>query len=171
MGNLSLELRDMARRAGLCDKWFGKWSAEETNESLFMKYKNGIDFSIDRDWISNDFIKSNWSQEVLRRNFIFVDDIGFVCDNAKGVVVVNGDSDVTFEFTDFVVADVYVRHHSKAHFNVSVNARVMINLYDHAEVTINSCDDSRVNVFRYSKEASIHDIGDNKCVEHVGKTE
>lgn len=46
MGNLSLELKEMARNNGLCDKWFGEWVDESDDATLFDKYKRGIDFSI-----------------------------------------------------------------------------------------------------------------------------
>jgi hypothetical protein len=66
MKELSIELRNMAREAGLCDQWFGEWNDDSDNTTLFDKYKRGIDFCIEHGYPTNEFIKSHWDKEMLR---------------------------------------------------------------------------------------------------------
>lgn len=166
MENLSLELRKMARKAGLCDRWFSEWKKDETDESLFDKYKKGIDFSIEYNWISNDFIKRHWDKPILQANNIFVDDKNISKDSLKGIIIVNGDCDMTLNFSAFDVADVYIRHTSKVIINAWYMARIMLNVYDDAEVTINSNVQSRVYVYKHSPHSVVKNIGDNDCIIH-----
>lgn len=162
MGNLSTELRSMARGAGLCNKWFGEWKDNTETDILFDMYKRGIDFSISHDWISNDFIKRNWSKEVLQRNNIFVDDINISCESPKGTIIINGDSNILISFSDYDAADVYVRHNSKVHFTINSHARIMINVYDNASIVLDNSDSAIVSVFNHSNPSNVKDIGSIK---------
>ena len=159
MENISTELKGMARSNGLCDKWFGEWEKESDDTTLFDKYKRGIDFSIEHDWISNDFIKSHWDKETLQSNNIFVDDKDMELENAKGTVVVNGDCDLTFNYNLFTVSDIYARHSSRIKITVRDHARVMVNLYDNATVEIDCDDMARVYVYQHSKDSKIVNVG------------
>ena len=159
MGNLSLELKEMARNNGLCDKWFGEWVDESDDAILFDKYRRGIDFSIERDWISNEFIKSHWDKEVLQSNNIFVDDKDMELENTKGTVIINGDCDLTFNYSLFTVSDIYARHNSIVRVMAKDHARIMVNLYDNASVKIDCDDMAKVYVYQHSKDSKIVSIG------------
>lgn len=159
MGNLSLELKEMARNNGLCDKWFGEWVDESDDATLFDKYRRGIDFSIERDWISNEFIKSHWDKEVLQSNNIFVDDKDMELENTKGTVIINGDCDLTFNYSLFTVSDIYARHNSIVRVMAKDHARIMVNLYDNASVKIDCDDMAKVYVYQHSKDSKIVSIG------------
>ena len=41
MDNLSIKLREMARKQGLCDQWFGEWKDDTDNTSLLINIKGG----------------------------------------------------------------------------------------------------------------------------------
>ena len=159
MGNLSLELKEMARNNGLCDKWFGEWVDESDDATLFDKYKRGIDFSIEHDWISNEFIKSRWDKEVLQDNNIFVDDKDMELENTKGTVIINGDCDLTFNYNLFTVSDLYARHNSIVRVTAKDHARIMVNLYDNAIVEIDCDYMAKVYVYQHSKDSKIVSIG------------
>jgi hypothetical protein len=164
MKELSIELRDMARKAGLCDKWFGEWDDDSNNEVLFDKYKRGIDFSIDKDWISNDFIKSHWDKETLQSYNIFVDDKGIKTENEKGIIIINGDSDIEMEYGNFDTADIYIRHTSNVKINALGFSRIMVNIYDDAIVEINCSEMAKVYVYKHSKKCNIKSVGENECL-------
>jgi hypothetical protein len=153
MGNaISKELRSMARENGLCDKWFKEWDDDTTDEELFDKYKRGIDFSIDHEWITNDFIKSHWSKELLHRNGIFVDDKDVAVESLNTTVIVNGDSDITLSYALYDFADIYVRHTSKVKVIARQGAKIFVNIYDEAEVTVDKDDTSKVYIYNNKKE-------------------
>lgn len=157
--NLSIKLREMARKQGLCDQWFGEWKDDTDNTALFDKYKRGIDFAIEHDYPSLEFIRSSWDKDELQSNNIFLDHKGIVCNNLKGTVVVNGESDITLDYCMFDTSDVYVRHNSKVVVNAKDKCRIMINLYDMAEATINCNDEARVYVYKHGDKCNIKSIG------------
>ena len=161
-----MELRNMARKAGLCDQWFGEWKDDSDTSTLFDKYKRGIDFCIEHNYPTNDFIKTHWDKPTLQANNIFVDDKNISKDSLKGIIIVNGDCDMTLNFSAFDVADVYIRHTSKVIINAWYMARIMLNVYDDAEVTINSNVQSRVYVYKHSPHSVVKNIGDNDCIIH-----
>lgn len=59
------------------------------------------------------------------------------CGNCEGELV----------FNRFSSCDMYIRHTSKVHFDVSQVAKVFINLYDNAEITIKQSDIAKVYVY------------------------
>jgi len=71
---LSIKLRESARKVGLCDEWYDKWEDETDKEGLIDKYLRGLDFCIKHRWPTKTFIKQNFSQDFLRRHGILVDD-------------------------------------------------------------------------------------------------
>lgn len=163
MSKLSNELKAMARDNGLCDEWYGEWKDYESEDSLIDKYKRGIDFSIQKDWISNEYIKSHFDKEVLHRNNVFVDDKEYVS-NPNGVVVINGNSNINIDLSMFDFADIYVRHNSKLHIHTKMCAKAFINVYDNAEVYIESYDSAKVYVYRHSLTTNVSDSGPIKCL-------
>ena len=72
---LSIKLREDARRLGLSKECYDKWKDETSQEELCKKYKTGLDFCIKHNWPSNSFIKQHFTQEFRRKNGILVDDI------------------------------------------------------------------------------------------------
>lgn len=158
----------MARKAGLCDKWFSDWKDDETTQSLLDKYKLGIDFSIDTDWISNDFIKSHWSKKVLQENLIYVDDT-IETDCSGGTVIINGKSDILMRCGMYSVTDIYARHDSRLKVIATDNASVMVNVYDNAEIIVDSSDKSKVYVYVHSDSCTVKDVGTNGFMKRFSK--
>ena len=164
MENLSTKLKKMARNAGLCDKWFGGWEDNSDTSILFDKYKRGIDFCIDKNYPTNDFIKSSWDKETLNRYNIFVDDKGITKDGIQGTAIINGDSEITLNFGVFDAADIYLRHTSKLKLNARYMAKIMVNLYDDSEVTVNCVEGAKVYIYKHSENSIINDIGENESM-------
>lgn len=164
MKELSIELRDMARKAGLCDQWFGEWKDDSDNATLFDKYKRGIDFCIEHGYPTNEYIKSHWDKEMLIDNNIFVDDKDVSVEMVKGTVIVNGDSDISLKCESFGTADVYVRHTSKMKVAATGFARVMLNVYDDAEVEVDCSEMAKVYVYRHSESSKVKSIGENEIL-------
>ena len=69
---LSMKLREDARKIGLCDKWYGEWEDETKMDKLIIMFKKGLDFCIQHRWPSKSFIKQHFKQDYLRRNGILV---------------------------------------------------------------------------------------------------
>jgi len=159
MGNLSIKLRQMARKNGLCDEWFEAWDDNTDNTTLLEKYKRGIDFSIEHDWISNEFIKSNWDKSTLQENGVFVDDKNILLKNKKGIFIINGESDIKMYFDGYDTADIYVRHLSKLEVIVQGHAKIRINIYDNSEIISNCNEDGRIYIYKHTDFGDIKDVG------------
>lgn len=160
----STELRDMARRAGLCDEWFGEWKDNSSDDVLIGKYLRGIDFAIKNEYPSVDYILNNWDKETLRRNKVFIDEKDYVAEDIDERSVVMGNSNMEMYFGDYIASDVYVRHRSILTVIATGHAVVMLNLYDGCEVTVNSTDMAKVYIYKHSSTCTINDVGDNKAM-------
>jgi len=143
---LQQELKVMAVSLGLCQQWQDQWGMPDSDE-LVGKYVEGIDFAIQHDFPSIEYIESNFSKEVLRRNGVYCNDkiIG-----KKRVMVLLGNSSGEIRLNDFEVVTVYARHDSEVKISVSDFASVLVYAYDNAKVTIDNKGYHRQRVYNYS---------------------
>ena len=146
MDKLNKDLRDAAIRFGLCTEWTNDWSENHNKQELIEMWLRGIDFAISHNYPSNEFIKENFSAELLKENNVFIDSIIREY-NLNRIAMACGNSEGELVFDRFSSCDMYIRHTSKVHFDVSQVAKVFINLYDNAEITIKQSDIAKVYVY------------------------
>lgn len=132
---------------GLCDEWFGQWADSTGEQELIDKYKRGIDFAIEHDWPSVEFIKANFSERTLHGNLIFNDDEVALYDAPSGVYIFNGNCRGAVSFGGWTVATVYVRHTSELRIYADGNAKVFVRLYDESGATEYASEEAVVKVF------------------------
>lgn len=156
--NLGKQLKSQAKSLGACEK--GLDNLERLNEQeLVNRYVHFIDFAIDSNFPSNEFIKKNFDKELLHRNNIYVDD--FVeRRNARQVVVVQGKSTGLLQYDGMTVADVYVRHDSEITIDCSRLSKVFISVYDNAKVNVTQRDGASVYVYLHGSSCSYKSDGD-----------
>lgn len=159
MNELNTSLRNDAIRFGLCSGWQNDWSENRNKQELIDMWLRGIDFAIMHNYPTNDFIKEHFEDELLKQNNIFVD-CPITGMNLNGKVIVNGDCTGTFTFDGFAACDLYIRHNSNVHIDASRFAKIFINLYDDAIVTIKQRDISKVYVYRHSENCHVKCDGD-----------
>lgn len=141
--NKSLRLR--ARELGLCDKWYDGWDKGSTRQELIDKYLEGIDFCIANDYPKLEFIKAQFPQKLLFVNGIFVDDkVDAV--NLKTAVLL-GESSGKLYYNGLYTGNVYVRHSSVLQIEAVGGARVFVEVYDNALVTVAADSESKVFVY------------------------
>ena len=63
--DLNIALREMARKAGLCDKWYEEWKDDDTIDKCLERYVKGYDFAVKNDYPPLDFIRENFRKEVF----------------------------------------------------------------------------------------------------------
>ena len=150
MDNIELNktLRHMARNHGLCDAWYGEWRNDTTNDELLNMYVRGIDFSINNDWITNDFAKEHFTEEELAEHGIFFDKQELKEYNLPNLIL-NGSCSGIAEYNHFSVGNVYVRHKSKVKITVWDFAKCFIEVYDNAEVEVINYANNRVFVYQH----------------------
>lgn len=135
MENLSETLKQQAVDLGLCRPWTDAWG-DCDQQGLIDKFVKGIDFCLERDWPTTEFIKSNFDRSLLNRNLIFVDEHIDVKEARGGVYVINGECSGTIRFPQWAAATIYVRHRSKIRIEADGFAKVFIRVYDGAEVDV-----------------------------------
>ena len=159
MDKLNKDLRDAAIRLGLCEEWTDDWSENHNKQELIEMWLRGIDFAISHNYPSNEFIKENFSAELLKENNVFIDSIIREY-NLNRIAVTCGNCEGELIFDGFSSCDVYIRHTSKVHFDVSQFAKVFINLYDDAEITIKQSDIAKVYVYLHGSNCHVNYEGD-----------
>lgn len=156
--NLGKKLKLQAESLGACEK--GLDNLEKLNEQeLVNRYIHFIDFAIDMNWPSNEFIKSNFDQELLHKNNVYVDE--FVeRRNARQVVVVQGRCTGNLLYDGMTCADVYVRHESEVTIDCSRLSKVFISVYDNAKVKVVQRDGASVYVYLHGDACAVSTEGD-----------
>lgn len=148
-------LRGLARRNGLCDKWFSEWVDNDNDQSLIDKYIRGQDFCIEHDYPPLPMIRSVFSQKILHDNHIYTDG-EFYERNPKRYVVALGDSSLNLRFDEYAVATVYARHDSTVDISLYGHAIVDVRLFNNARIVVRHLDPkSKLNIFVRSERAEL----------------
>jgi hypothetical protein len=156
--NLGKTLKSQAKRLGACDK--GLDNLERLNEQeLINRYVHFIDFAISAQFPSNDFIKENFSEELLHHNNIYVD--SFVeRRNARQIVVIQGKSYGNLYYDGYNTADVYVRHDSDIVIDCTRMSKIFISVYDNAKVKVVQRDGASVYVYTHGDKCKVETEGE-----------
>ena len=114
---LNMEVKDLSSRLkkdaialGLCNQWQKEWKDNEDKQSLITKYFDGLDFPLKYHWPSNQFIKENFEQNLLRKNNILVDDTRSLLNPAEAVIL--GNSKATIRVNSQNNSIIYIRDKS-----------------------------------------------------------
>lgn len=152
------KLKLQAESLGACEKGLDR--LEKLNEQeLVNRYLHFIDFAIERDFPSNEFIKKNFDRNVLERNNVYVD-AKFERRNARQIVVVQGGSKGCLLYDGYTAADVYVRHESEVIIDCSRLSKVFISVYDNAKVKVVQRDGASVYVYLHGDGCEVSSEGD-----------
>lgn len=146
MNNLSETLKQQAVDLGLCRPWTEAWG-NCSQQELIDKYKKGIDFCIDKQYPSNEFIKANFDRHLLNENLIFVDEHINLETAPSGIYVINGECTGRIWFGKWAAATIFVRHNSKIRIEADRYAKVFVRLYDNAEVECDYDESAVVKVY------------------------
>lgn len=147
-------LKQQAVGLGLCTQWQGEWGQPTDNE-LIQKYIRGIDFCIEHNYPSNDYIKSNFDVESLHRNGIFVDEtINVGRNNPQRILVFNGRCVGSINVDGFSCRTIYIRGDSCINITAKGFSRTFIRVYDNARVNVIVNGGAKAFVYRYGGDIS-----------------
>ena len=146
MKNLSETLKQQAVGLGLCRPWTEAWGDCDQQE-LIEKFVKGIDFCLQRNWPTPEFIKANFDRDLLNSNLIFVDEYLDFDMMPSGIYIINGECSGTIRFAPWTAATVYVRHTSNVKIIANDFAKVFVRLYDEAEVGTEAEESAVVKVY------------------------
>lgn len=147
MSNLSDTLKQQAVSLGLCHKWTEAWADNSGQQELIDKFVKGIDFCLERDWPSNDFIKANFDRDLLNSNLVFIDEYVDMDMAPSGIYILNGECYGRLSFAPWAAATVYLRHNSKVAVVASDFAKVFVRIYNEADVEVEADESAVVKVY------------------------
>ena len=156
--NIGKQLKSQAESLGACEK--GLNGLERLNEQeLINRYIHFIDFAIEVNWPSNEFIKENFDKSLLEHNNVYVD-AEFERRNARQVVVIQGESKGTLLFDGMTTSDVYIRHDSEVTIDCSRLSKIFISAYDNAKIHVTQRDGASVYVYLHGENCSVESDGE-----------
>ena len=127
---LNITLREMARKAGLCDKWYEEWKDDDSIDVCLDRYVKGFDFAVKNDYPPLDFIRDNFRKEDLHRHNIYLDEEVEIKGARSGYYVFLGKCTGSIETHGFNVVSCYLRHDSNVDVSSLGSARVFVTYYD-----------------------------------------
>ena len=156
--NIGKQLKSQAESLGACEK--GLNGLEKLNEQeLINRYIHFIDFIVEKDFPSNEFIKNNFDKSLLEHNNIYVD-AEFERRNARQVVVIQGESKGVLLFDGVTTSDVYIRHDSDVTIDCSRLSKIFISVYDNAKIHVTQRDGASVYVYLHGENCSVESDGE-----------
>lgn len=160
------ELKKDGIAKGLCRMWQMKLTGELSMKRLAELYIRGIDFCIAEDYPTLEYSREHFTG-VLEPYGVYIDK-EFDGKDIKDVVL-NGDCKAWLEYDGYIVANMYIRHTSKASVTVSEKAIVTIDAFDdtHTAVAVVG-EDAKVCVNLYGN-ATVEAIGKGITINHKNK--
>lgn len=156
--NIGKQLKSQAESLGACEK--GLNGLDRLNEQeLINRYVHFIDFVIENNFPSNEFIKDNFDKSLLEHNNIYVD-AEFERRNARQVVVIQGESKGVLLFDGMTTSDVYIRHDSEVTIDCSRLSKIFISVYDNAKIHVTQKDGASVYVYLHGENCSVESEGE-----------
>ena len=147
---LEEELKEKAISLGLCEQWTKEWTNPDKDE-LVDKYVRGIDFCIQHDYPSIEYMIANF-RGVMEKHGVFADnDLQL---RNRDVAILNGACAGVLEYDWYSTGRLYIRHDSDIKVVLKGNAKVFISIYDNANVNIICQDNAKCYVYKYGGSVS-----------------
>lgn len=146
---VSEELKKKAIGLGLCVPWQEGWGTP-TKEELVAKYIKGLDFCIEHDYPSVQYMKLHFDG-IMQKQGVFADDMvdEYISTPHRKIVVINGSSCGNIKCSGYSVVAVYVRHTSKVEIIAEEHANTTVLVYDSANVVVKNRGIGRVSVIQH----------------------
>lgn len=130
--DLNIALREMARKSGLCDKWYEEWKDDDSIDVCLDRAIRGFDFCVKCDYPPLDFIRENFRKEDLHRHNIYLDEEVDISGAGSGYYVFLGNCTGSIEAHGFSVVSCYLRHDSRVDVTSLGSARLFVSYYDNS---------------------------------------
>lgn len=158
-------IKMMAMQKGMCQSWENKWKNNMTDAELADLYIRGLDFCIEQNFPSNEYIVENFDKTFLNKNGIYVNDDNIKVSDLSGIFVVQGESAGEMHFGHYDAATIWVRHESELMIDVHGFAWVFVHVLDDSKVSVYQYGDSNVTIKNHSKTSSVITTGNVKYIE------
>lgn len=137
---------------GLCEDWQNKLTKASGIKRLSELFIRGIDFCISEDFPTLEFLRNNFKGK-CEKHGIFIDHEIKYEQNIPQMAL-NGSCNAKLLYDQYNVSLLYVRHESKAKIVVKDHAVLTIDIFDNAEIEVESLSHSCkafVNVYGNAK--------------------
>lgn len=159
------QLRKDGTEKGLCRLWQMKLRGNLDTVALVKLYIKGIDFCICEDYPTLDFLRTHFNGNSEPYGVYIDEDMPTLAN--KPDLVLNGACRGMLEYGEYSVSRLYVRHTSEIAVNVSDHAILTIDLFDNSKLHLSVVgDDASVILNVYGSNATIDFVDGEKpnCV-------
>lgn len=162
---LNNSLRTKAVSCGLCNDWQKEWRQDWNLDRMVSQFYRGIDFFIDKRFVSNEFIKDNFNKDFLRRNGIIVDDTYSMVNPLYSILV--GKSKSTIRMNGYKAGTTYILDNSEVNVKASGKSFIIVHAYGCAKINAEQDDKARVVVIKHSTQCHVVAKENIKVVEEI----
>ena len=150
---LNVKLRKSAIESGLCDDWQKMWEKDWSLDKMVERFYQGIDFFLEKRFMSNQFIKDNFDKDFRRKNGVLVDDKYSLLNPEHAILI--GESVSTIRYNGTNCATIYITDQSSAKVIAKNMSFVLIHILGNAKVECQQEHNAKVVAILHSHEASV----------------
>lgn len=156
---LNTFIRNAAIDNGLCQAWRTDWYQDWSKQKLINKFYRGIDFFLEKRFITNQFIKEAMPLPLLRDNAILVDDNYSIInpcqrDEKMYYAITLGNTNTNIRLNNRNIATCYICDNSKVNIYARHNSYVLVHLLHNATLIARTFDEAKVTILVHSEDAT-----------------
>jgi len=153
MDKLNRELREMAERAGMCDKVKGEWNESWDMDTMADKMLSNINFCAQRRFPDKDYLIKNFDRAWLRNKGIIADDRYSLLNPERALIT--GMSDSHIRFNGISSGKIHIQGEAKVDITAKNRSHVIVHVWDRAQVEAEKEDKARILIIRHSRDAVV----------------
>lgn len=150
------EIIKMAADKKICQPWHEQMKKDSSLQNLCRMYFDGDDWSIENDFPNLETLRKFKGESNPYGLFTDHKAVFKTVTVAKLKTAFFGNSDVSLSYAGFTVAEVIIRHQSKATITVFDHAVLKITILDNAEVEVVSNPNASVSIYTYGNSKIKH---------------
>nr|DAY16239.1 MAG TPA: hypothetical protein [Caudoviricetes sp.] len=138
------DIIEHAKAQGLCNEWYEQMKAKPTLKNLCEMYFKGDDWAKEHDFPKLKDLRK-YRDEIMQYG-LYTDFSGRL-ENINRLAVF-GDSNVELEYNNFEVAQIIIRHNSRAKIIARDYAILTVDVLDNAQVEVEELDNAKIRIYR-----------------------
>lgn len=150
------EIIKMAADNKICQPWYEEMKKDSSIQNLCRMYFDGDDWAMENDFPNLETLREFKGQTEFYSLFTDHKAVFKTVTVKKLKRAFFGDSDVSLSYAGFTVAEVIIRHQSKATITVFDHAVLKITILDNAEVEVISNPNASVSIYTYGNSKIKH---------------
>lgn len=141
------ELKKEAKRLDACDRGMSDWDNLHSDLDLIQKYVKESEFCIKHDFPNMEYIKENFSKDMLHKGGVWIDDEILSIPERKSVL--NGHCFGSATFSGITSRLIRIRHTSEIELIADGNSRLFVHIYDDVRLKVNTKNQGRIYVYQH----------------------